>query len=187
MLFRIYYGKAETAVDMKIGDTVKLTVDVPQDGQYCMLFDYISYDESILPIEMAMQVDGEYPFFECRTLEFETTWAPDEEPAYDRYDNQLVTVPNKRVQWEQKYLSDSSYRHSDPLVLELTKGTHELSFEIKEGTFLLGNIALTAPTEIAAYTGSEVAEGNALYEIEGEGYSYTNDSAIHAVDRKSVV
>lgn len=176
-----HYGKAETAVDMKIGDTVKLTVDVPQDGQYCMLFDYISYDESILPIEMAMQVDGEYPFFECRTLEFETTWAPDEEPAYDRYDNQLVTVPNKRVQWEQKYLSDSSYRHSDPLVLELTKGTHELSFEIKEGTFLLGNIALTAPTEIAAYTGSEVAEGDALYEIEGEGYSYTNDSAIHAV------
>ncbi len=175
------YEKAAKVLDMQIDDEVTITIDVPEDGQYFMTFDYLSYDESILPIEMAMQIDGAYPFYECRNLEFETTWQKDEEPAYDRYDNEVVTVPNKVIQWENKYLMDSSYRHSAPLALELTKGTHELTLTVNEGNFLLGAVTLTAPYEIAAYTGSEKAEGNAIIELQGEDFTYSNDSAIHGV------
>ena len=175
------YEKAAKVLDMQIDDEVTITIDVPEDGQYFMTFDYLSYDESILPIEMAMQIDGAYPFYECRNLEFETTWQKDAEPAYDRYDNEVVTVPNKVIQWENKYLMDSSYRHSAPLALELTKGTHELTLTVNEGNFLLGAVTLTAPYEIAAYTGSEKAEGNAIIELQGEDFTYSNDSAIHGV------
>lgn len=175
------YEGSDKVLDLSTGDNITLTIDVPQDGQYFMLFDYLSYDESILPIAMGMQVDGEYPFYECRNLEFETTWQPDPEPSYDRYDNQVVTVPNKLIQWEQKYLMDASYRHSEPLALELTAGTHELAFEIKEGNFLLGNITLKAPFETTAYTGSEVATGDALIELQGENFTTANNSSIHGV------
>lgn len=175
------YEGAAKVLDVKLGDVITLTIEVPQDGQYFMAFDYLSYDDSILPIEMAMQVDGAYPFYECRTLEFETTWKPDEEPTYDRYDNQVVTVPNKVIQWEQKYLMDSSYRHACPLAVELTAGIHNLTLEIGEGNFLLGNISLVAPFEIAEYTGSEVATGDAIIELQGEDFTTSNNSSVHGV------
>ncbi len=176
------YEDSDQVLALEYGDEVTLTIDVPQSGRYFVLFNYISYDESIMPVEMAMQVDGAYSFYEMRNLSLETTWAPDEEPSYDRYDNELVTVPNKVVQWEQKYLMDSSYRHSSPLELELTAGTHTITFTVGEGTFLLGNLVLTAPFDTEEYSGtSEVAEGDALITIQGEDYSYTNDSSVHAV------
>lgn len=86
---------------------------------------------------MKMKVDGKYPFYECRSLEFETTWKLSEEKAYDRYDNETVTIPNKQIQWESKYLMDSSYRHSDPLKVQLTKGKHSIELSVDEGNFLL--------------------------------------------------
>ena len=54
---------------------------VPEDGLYYMNFDYLSYDDSILPVSMKMKVDGKYPFYECRSLEFETTWKLSEEES----------------------------------------------------------------------------------------------------------
>lgn len=175
------YTSSTQVLNMKRLDEVTLSIDVPQGGLYYVLFDYYSYDESILPISMKMKVDGNYPFYECRNLKFETTWKKDETPSYDRYDNEVVTVPNKVKQWEQKYLMDSSYRHSSPLAVELTQGTHEITLLVDEGTFLLGNITLSAPYEVEAYTGSEKAEGKEIATVQGEGYAYTNDSAIHAV------
>ena len=175
------YDKADSVLDMELSDTVTVTINVAEDGQYLVLFDYLSYDESILPIEMSMQVDGAYPFYECRNLEFETSWAPDEEPTYDRYDNEIVTVPNKMIQWEEKYLMDSSYRHATPLLLELKAGEHTVTFEVGEGNFLLGGMSLVAPTEVPKYTGSEVAAGDACIQIQGEDFDYANDSSIHGI------
>lgn len=175
------YPDSSEVLSLSTGSTAQVEINVPSDGLYFMDFDYLSYDESILPISLGMKVDGAYPFYECRNMELETSWKLSEEPSYDRYDNQVVTVPDKDIKWESKYLMDSSYRHSDPLKLELKQGVHTLEFEIKEGNFLLGNVTLSAPTVVAEYTGSEKAEGDELIEIQGEEYYTTNDSSIHAV------
>lgn len=175
------YEGANKVLDMKLNDTVDITVNVPADGRYFVLFNYLSYDESILPIEMSMQVDGAYPFYECRNLEFETSWKPDEEPSYDRYGNQLVTVPNKIIRWEEKYLMDSSYRHSAPLAVELKKGQHTFTFTVNEGNFLLGNIELVAPFKTEAYKNSEVATGKELITIQGEDIFEANNSSVHGI------
>ena len=175
------YADSDRALNLEYGDTCTLTIEVPETGLYNVLFNYYSYDDTVLPAELGLKVDGDYPYYESRTLQFESTWTPNEETSVDRYGNELVTVPNKTYQWEQKYLMDSSYRHSGALKLQLEAGTHTLELEDKEGNFLLGNLVLTAPAEIAAYTGSQVAEGDTLITIQGEDYAYTNDSSIHAV------
>lgn len=177
---RAYDGSGKV-LDLSTGDVITLNINVPQDGQYFMRFDYLSYDDAILPIAMGMQIDGDYPFYECRNLEFETTWMPDKEPSYDRYDNQVVTVPDKAIRWEEKYLMDAGYRHSEPLGLELAAGAHELKIQIKEGNFLLGDITLCAPFETPEYTASETAAGSALIELQGEDFTTTNSSSIHGV------
>lgn len=175
------YTKAEEVLDLTAGDSVDLEVDVPEDGLYDLNLDYYSHDASILPVSMEATVDGKYPFYEARNLKFETTWKLADAAVKDRYNKEVVAVPQKVYRWETKGVSDSSYRNSDPLKVQLTKGKHKIKFSIKEGNFLLGNVSLTAPKKAAAYEGSGVADGNALIEIQGEHFSTTNDSAIHGV------
>ncbi|MGN0428391.1 MAG: extracellular solute-binding protein [Agathobacter sp.] len=174
------YGYANAVCDVTNSDVVLLTIDVPQTALYEVGFDYLSYDTSILPIEFSFKVDGEYPFYEARNLKFETTWISDEKADIDRYGNEMVTLPNKCIQWEHKKLMDASYRYSMPLKLQLEKGTHTFEMTVSEGTFLLGNISLSAPQKIEGYTGSSIAQGDALITIEAENFYQRNDSSIHA-------
>ncbi|MDR0948605.1 MAG: extracellular solute-binding protein, partial [Lachnospiraceae bacterium] len=175
------YQSAEEVVKLELSDTLTLQVEVPQTGRYFLLFDYYSYDESVLPVGMSMTLDGDYPFYECRNLTFESSWISPVEKLYDRYGDEIVTTPNKVKEWNQKYLMDNSYRYSVPLDVELTQGTHELSFTVKEGNFLFGGITLEAPTDVQEYAGSEEAAGDALITIQAEDFTYRNDSSIHAI------
>ena len=173
-------GYANDVVQMKVGDSIALTVDVPETALYWVKFDYLSYDDSILPIEMSFKVDGEYPFYEARNLKFETTWVTDGKADLDRYGNEIVTMPEKDKKWESKYLMDASYRYTEPLLVYLTEGSHSFEIAMGEGTVLLGNITLVAPEELPAYEGSKEAYGEALIEIEAEDFYERNDSSIHA-------
>lgn len=174
------YEYVNDVLAVKAGDTVTLTIDVPVSGRYVMSFDYLSYDESILPVEMGMKIDGGYPFYEARSMKFETTWVSDGVDV-DRYGNEIVSLPDKLIRWEHKEVMDASYRYSDPLPVELTAGVHKLELNIQEGTLLLGNISLEALGDVAEYAGSTKAEGNALITIEAEDFYQRNDSSIHAI------
>ena len=175
------YAHSDKVLDMKADDTVSITVNVPENGLYLLSFDYLSYDETILPVEFSLQLDGEYPFYECRNVELESVWIPQAEKSYDRYGDEVVSVPEKSIAWQNGYLMDSSYRHSEPLQLQLSAGEHTFTLQISSGNFLLGALRLSEPTQVAAYDGSEVASGKELIPIEGEAFAYTNDSSIHGL------
>ena len=175
------YGYANGVLDISNKDTVQMNVQVEQAGLYWIGFDYLSYDESILPIEFSFKVDEEYPFYETRNLTFETAWVSEEDADVDRYGNEIVTLPTKSIRWEHKDLMDASYRYSQPLMVELSAGSHVFEITVSEGSFLLGNITLKAPTEVKPYNGSETATGGELITIQGEDFYERNDSAIHAV------
>lgn len=172
---------SDSVMDMTAGDTAELTVSVPSAGLYAVRFDYLSYDNSVLPVEFSMEVDGEFPFYECRSVELKSTWLPKAEKSYDRYNDEVVTVPDKAIQWESSYFRDSSYRHSRPLLLELDAGEHTFRFGVKSGSFLFGCLTLTPPESIPDHSGSETASGNAIIFIEGEDYFSSNESSVHAI------
>ncbi len=174
------YDYSGEAFCVQAGDEFGFEVDVNADGLYYVGFDYLSYDESILPIEFSMMVDGEFPFYEMRNLKFETTWVSNVEKNLDRYGNEMVVMPEKLIRWEHKDVSDAGYRYSRPLAIQLSKGKHEIKLHVEEGKFLIGNMSLSAPETIPEYNGADKAEGNALIPIEGEAFYLRNDSAIHA-------
>lgn len=173
-------GYTNEVLAVKAGDSIHLTISVPETGRYVMGFDYLSYDASILPVEIGMKLDGDYPFYEARSMKFETTWMS-EEVDVDRYGNEIVALPDKLIRWEHKKVMDASYRYSDPLLVELSEGVHEIELKVQEGTVLLGNISLSAPVTVPDYTGSNKAEGNELIVIEAEDFYERNDSSIHAI------
>lgn len=162
------------------GNEVTFAIDVEQTALYNIGFDYFSYDQSILPIELSVMTDGEYSFYEMRNLTFETTWVSAQEKSLDRYGNEIVSLPNKKLQWEHKDIQDASCLYSEPLQVELEKGRHEFQITVGEGKFFLGNMTLSAPKQIAAYQGSQKADGYELITIQGEDFYERNDSSIHA-------
>lgn len=165
-------------LDMRRTDQVTLKVHVPKDGQYTMVYDYLSYDASTLPIRIKMKIDGAYPFYECKNLEFKTCWKKKNQKEYDRYQNELATVPDKVVCWQSGAVRDPAYRRSRPLKFQLSAGEHSIEIGVTEGNFLLGDLTLKAPEKMPAYTGSESAKGKERIMIQGEDYRYTNDSSI---------
>jgi len=175
------HGYENAVADVHSGSVIHMIIEAPETALYWIDFDYLSYDQSILPIEFALKIDGDYPFYEARNLSCETMWIQEEELALDRYGNEIVSMPDKLVRWETKSLSDTSYRHAQPLKVELTAGTHELELSVSEGTFLLGNLALRAPETAPAYTGFQKAEGSELITIQAEDFYLRNNSSIHAV------
>ena len=175
------YTKADQAIDLNIKDVITLKIEVPETAKYSINLDYLSYDESVMPIGMSLMIDGDFPFYECRNLEFETTWVQLGERSFDRYNKEMVKIPDKLIQWESKQVGDGSYRYSTPFEFELEKGVHEVTLEVREGVFLLGAVSLSAPILIPEYSESQKAEGNALIEIQAEEFTYRNDSAIHSV------
>ena len=159
---------------------VELEIDVPQSAVYYMSFDYLANSESILPVEAGIMVNGGYPFYEMRQQKLESQWTAKPDKVYDSYGNEVVSMPDKVYDWQNKYVQDSTYRYTQPLGIELQQGKNTISIELNEGTLVLGNISLTAKPQVAEYTGSEAASGDGFIEIQAEDFLYRNDSAIHA-------
>jgi len=174
------YDYGHDAASLEVGDEITFSIDAPETALYEIEFDYLSYDDSILPIEFSFEVDGDYPFYEARNLEFETSWVSEEDSSLDRYGNEIVVLPEKLIRWETKALSDASYRYSEPLLVELGEGTHVITLNVSEGTFLLGSLTLAESTTVSTYTKGDAASGSELITIEGEDFYLRNDSAIHA-------
>ena len=175
------FGYKNKVIKMELEDQAEFSVNVPETALYILKFDYMSHDDSILPIELSMKINDNYPFYESRRILLETTWVADNEKTFDRYGNEIVSIPNKLQRWESKYFMDASYYHADPLVLELTKGINEIELRVAEGSLLLGNMYLERIKDIPQYTGSKAAIGNELITIQAEEFTYRNDSSIRAV------
>lgn len=172
------YEYKNNVVDLTIGESASFTINAPKDAQYFICFDYLTYSNSILPVEFSLSLNGEIPFYEARRLVFESNWVDKDEKSYDRYGNEIVSIPDKRLQWENKYIMDTSYRYSTPLALELKEGKNTIELNISEGSMLLGNIYLTGETAIPKYTKADAMEGAQVIELEAERMDYRNDSSI---------
>ncbi len=176
------YEYKNEVVDLKIGDTATIEINAPMAGRYYLSFDYLTYTDSIIPVEFVLSLNGEVPFYEARRVSFESTWIDNEEKSYDRYGNEIVSVPNKLIKWENKFFIDASYRNSIPFEIELKEGKNELKIDVTEGSFLLGNLYLSGEVAIPEYEKAVAMDGDVGITIEGEDIDYRNDSSIRATN-----
>lgn len=179
-------GDTDEDGDELPGKVARFKLDVEKAGVYAVAFDYITNDEdSILVPELSLTLNGEIPFYECNSLVYENYWTPaiDEETGKpveqtDRYGHEIVTSPEKVMQWQKKYIMDSSYRYSTPLLLQLEEGENVIELTLNEGSLMIGNIYLDAEPEYAEVETSTSAEGNEIITAQGEDPLYKNDSSI---------
>lgn len=174
------YGYSSEVPQMTVGESGKLLIQAPETARYCISMDYLDAGNSVLPIEFSMKVNGEYPFYELRDITMEAQWKDPEEVSYDRYGNQIVPVPEKIREWNNKFLMDSTYRRTIPLAVELQEGMNELEISMLEGTMLLGNLYLNPEQKLEAYENPGEAKGSEIITIQGEEMDMRNASSIRA-------
>ena len=174
------YGYSSEVPQMTVGESGKLLIQAPETARYCISMDYLDVGNSVLPIEFSVKVNGEYPFYELRDITMEAQWKDPEEVSYDRYGNQIVPVPEKIREWNNKFLMDSTYRRTIPLAVELQEGMNELEISMLEGTMLLGNLYLNPEQKLEAYENPGEAKGSEIITIQGEEMDTRNASSIRA-------
>lgn len=167
-------------VDMEIDQSYDFELEVPKDALYTLKFVYQSGDASTLPARFSLLIDGERPFAELNNIILESTWIQSQEKSFDRYGKEIVTLPNKAMMWNQKYLMDSAYRIGSPLILELKEGSHSFSIDMNEGQFYLDQLILSKTEAPYEERSSYNAPGDNLITIQGEDFYASNYSSIHA-------
>ena len=167
------------------GAIVTMEVEVPQAGLYELAFDYYVLDDSILPAELGVQINDEYPFYESRRFIFHSLWSSlGEEMKRDRYGNELAPRPQKVAAWQHTSAYDASYLHSQPLLFKLETGLNTITLIHARGEFLIGRVYVSEPKRLSSY--SDYASSwpssshplGSLVKIEAEQMHVRNDSAI---------
>ncbi|MEK5038249.1 extracellular solute-binding protein [Sporosarcina sp. FSL K6-3457] len=169
----------KTALRIKQNEEASITIQAPETASYIIGLQYSTEGDNILPTQLEMKVNGQFPFYELRNLLFESRWqVPDETPK-DKYGNEIVPQPSKVQEWQEKFISDASYRSSEPFYIELQKGDNDITLRTIEGNILIQSIVLTSADELVDYPEGQV-EGHEFIVIEGENSTYKNDSSIRA-------
>jgi len=173
-----YEGDSVIFIDQD--QTGTLTVEVPETAYYIIGFEYKIKGENVLPTQLSLTVNGDIPFYEMQNLIFEHGWTNPEDTPLDKYGNEIIPQPIKYDEWQTKFLIDSSYRTSLPLMVKLEEGQNDLALTISEGNLLIKSVEIRGQLDVPTYEPNEVA-GNAFIEVEAANQLHLrNNSAIRA-------
>lgn len=157
-------------------------VEVPQDGVYNLVLDYMPLEGSFSEIVRGVQIDGFYPFAEAERIAFDRQWKDAKYP-YDRNSigNEIRPVQQEIRVWSTIRAANYAVS-SEPLRWPLTKGVHTIRLVGVKEPLALASLALVSPDPIptyADYTARHSTDGGPrdwFGQIEAE--RYTTKSAV---------
>ena len=176
----VYAGDAvqtDVALSLPLGQTGEVEVIAPEDGQYEIWLSYVNTTSSTLPTEMTITIDGQVLCAEMQRVKLNSVWVDDGVFPVDRYGNEIATTPWQAEGVLQAGVSDSTYRTAEPMLFELTAGSHVIGFAIQDGGMDLSAVTLKAPAVVPEVQQGTTA-GDALIVIEAEQIAARNESSI---------
>ncbi|PPA69839.1 extracellular solute-binding protein [Jeotgalibacillus proteolyticus] len=177
-------GYGDQVVHLERDQQVEAEVEVEASGFYQIHFDYYIESNPILPVEIAVQINGEYPFYESRRISFMSKWMND--PSYkgpDENGNERIPTKLPISEWSSLLAEDASHLHDDPLLYWLDEGSSTITLSGLRGEVLLGEVSLEAPEEKLSYEEyssnyKDTPAGEGLVTIEAEKFTSLNSSHI---------
>ncbi|MBU5594069.1 extracellular solute-binding protein [Amphibacillus sp. MSJ-3] len=172
--------EGEQVIQVGQDETASFTIEAPETAYYQIGFEYKIEGVNVLPTQLEMRVNDSIPFYEMRNLIFESGWENPETFQIDKYGNEIIPQPIKIDDWEFKYLIDSSYRDSSPLMMKLEQGENEIELTVSEGNLLIRTIELAGKPSLGDHEQAEVT-GNQYIEVEAANdLVKRNNSSIRA-------
>ncbi|MFH0993865.1 MAG: hypothetical protein V1761_05915 [bacterium] len=170
------------------GETVTMTVVVPETGLYELGIDFTMPDVFYTIPTIAVRVNGESPYNEAAALELDVAWdivALEEARRYNRYGNELLPDADAVQAWQRYWFDDYNALTAGNCRFLLTTGTNNIQIEALNLTVQIGAIYVrgheTAPTYAqyrAATLGLSSASDGEMIVIQGEDFDQKNDLEI---------
>ncbi len=152
----------------------------PQAYEVEMTFDYLPLDSGIRDIDIALMLNGEYPFADAEQITLKKWWLTPHEFATDRYQNEIMPKATLDQSWRSQPLMDSQRLQDQPLLWPLQAGENTIRIYSLQGAFLLGQIHLSPLTHPQSYADyltehqSGILQNQSLIKVEAEHLASRN-------------
>lgn len=144
------------------GNVAEDGVQLTENGQYIVYSAYVSEDGWYQPsvyyqaiedqgnsIEIAFQIDGEYPYSQLSSVLLNRAWVNAyEEFASDKKGNQYSPEQKETFIWQTSSFRDVNGFINDMLLVWLTKGEHKIKLILNSEKVKVGSVALESPEVI---------------------------------------
>jgi ABC-type glycerol-3-phosphate transport system substrate-binding protein len=147
---------------LEVDSWVEYVIDIPQDGNYMMGMSYYALPGKRSSIVRNVQIDGAYPFFQAKKLEFQRMWHEVGEPTQDNQGNEYNPKREEVPGWQYRDFRDSEGKVSEPFRFLMKKGTHTIRINAIREAAAIGEFTVYSPTILPTY-----AELKKQYEANG--------------------
>lgn len=152
----------------------------PQAYEVEMTFDYLPLDSGIRDLDIALMLNGEYPFADAEQITLKKWWLTPHEFATDRYQNEIMPKATLDQSWRSQPLMDSQRLQDQPLLWPLQAGENTIRIYSLQGAFLLGQIHLSPISHPQSYADyltehqSGILQHQSLIKVEAEHLASRN-------------
>ncbi|MEF3352233.1 extracellular solute-binding protein [Paenibacillus sp. GYB006] len=164
--------------------------EVPEDGFYQIGMDYYALPGKRSSIVRSIQIDGKFPFYQARKLEFQRMWSESGEPWHDNQGNEFNPARKEVSGWQYRDFQDPEAKTYEPLRFYLTKGLHTLRMTSVREPAAIGQIYIHSPKEIPTYeevsqeyTAKEYSQTKGvLIKVQAEESSLRSDPTLKRIE-----
>ena len=147
---------------------VEYEVSIPSDGFYQIGMDYYALEGKRSGLVRSIQVDGEYPFYQAKQVEFQRMWQEYGDPWYDNQDNEYNPKREEVFGWQYRDFIDAEAKVAEGFRFFLSKGTHTIRVEAIREPGAIGQLHIYAPQTVPNYAAvSETYVTNGYKETTG--------------------
>ena len=200
--FDLTYEHTDTAILTTGTGSVKWNINIPEDGFYNILLDYIPEADSGANIERKFLINGEVPYENLLNVAFQRIWKDGGEKIVDLNGNEIkpiqVEAPERRI----SYLRDQIGYVTEPYLVYFEAGVNEITIESVRESMSIFNLHVSSLQTFKSYeevkadyvannykvisggiTGYTVDPKNP--KIEGEDATKRSSSTIYAISDRS--
>jgi ABC-type glycerol-3-phosphate transport system substrate-binding protein len=159
---------------------VEYAFQIPSDGFYQMGMDYYAMEGKRSSLVRSVQLDGAYPFYQSKKLEFQRMWQEAGKTWFDNQNNEFNPRREEVTGWQYRDFRDSEGKTYEPFRYYLTKGQHTLRIGNIREPGAIGAVYIFSPKQIPAY--DEVRK-----QYEDKGYKATTGTFIKVQAEKAVL
>lgn len=189
------YKGEKKALYTEDGSTVTWIVDVPQEGFYNILLDYIATPSRNIDMERIIYINGELPFSGADTLVFSRIWHDGAEVQTDNRGNQIRPSQKEVFAWQTAFCKSDTGYEIEPYCFYFKQGPNSITMEASTEPMAIRAITLKSVKKSIDYnaykakqSSSSSADNIEVIKLQGENAARRSDPSLFAkADRASPI
>jgi ABC-type glycerol-3-phosphate transport system substrate-binding protein len=133
------------------GGWVEYKVNIPQDGFYQMGMTYYALPGKRSSVVRNLRIDGEFPFYQAKKIEFPRMWQEVGEPWHDNQGNEFNPRREEVYGWQYRDFRDAEGKVAEPFRFYLTAGEHTLRIQAVREPAAIRTLHIFSPSQVPTY------------------------------------